>query len=100
LGGLPGFATLSLAPQPSLAPEVPGTAAAPTSGTADLVVRDRRHDHRRNSALLFFRPPACVGQLPAWRLLVLPLSYGAPQPAEYKSASARSLAINSSWLLS
>jgi cobalt transporter subunit CbtA len=88
--GLAGFATFTLAPSLGLPPEVPGTAAAPLLErqiwwvvTAAMTAG--------GLALLFF------GRRPVWVIagvaaLALPHLYGAPQPAEYKSAAPESLA--------
>jgi cobalt transporter subunit CbtA len=88
--GLAGFATFTLAPSLGLPPELPGTEAAPLlsrqiwwSATALAT---------GGALALLFLQRRLVWAVAGIVLLILPHLYGAPQPAEYRSAAPGALA--------
>lgn len=88
--GLAGFATFALAPSLGLPPEVPGTEAAPLLSRQIWWVATAL---ATGGALgLLFLQRRAVGVVAAVVLLILPHLYGAPQPAEYRSAAPAALA--------
>lgn len=88
--GMAGFATFALAPGLGLPPEVPGTEAAP--------LLDRQLWWAATAAAtgsglaLLFLQRRLVWAVAGIVLLVSPHLYGAPQPAEYRSAAPEALA--------
>ena len=88
--GLAGFATFTLAPSLGLPPEVPGTASAPLLDRQVWWVATTAATGAGLAMLFLTRRAswALAGVL----MLVLPHIFGAPQPAEYKSAAPESLA--------
>jgi cobalt transporter subunit CbtA len=88
--GLAGFATFTLAPGLGLPPEVPGTASAPLLDRQIWWVTTAAATGA-GLAMLFLTRRA-TWALAGVGLLVLPHMFGAPQPAEYKSAAPELLA--------
>ncbi len=88
--GLAGFATFALAPGLGLPPEVPGTASAPLLDRQIWWVATALATGAGLAMLFLTRRGAWA--LAGVGLLVLPHIFGAPQPAEYKSAAPESLA--------
>jgi len=88
--GLAGFATFTLAPGLGLPPEVPGTASAPLLDRQIWWVATAAATGA-GLAMLFLTKRAAWA-LAGVALLVLPHVFGAPQPAEYKSAAPELLA--------
>jgi cobalt transporter subunit CbtA len=88
--GLAGFATFTLAPGLGLPPEVPGTASAPLLDRQIWWVATAVATGAGLAMLFLTKRAAWV--LAGVALLVLPHIFGAPQPAEYKSAAPESLA--------
>ena len=88
--GLAGFAVFALAPGLGLPPEVPGTAAAPLHARQVWWAATAAATAGGLALLFLQRRPTWV--LVGVMLLVAPHLYGAPQPAEYKSAAPEALA--------
>ncbi len=88
--GLAGFVTFTLAPGLGLPPVVPGTATAPLLDRQIWWVATAAATGA-GLAMLFLTQRASLA-LAGIALLVLPHIFGAPQPAEYKSAAPESLA--------
>ncbi len=88
--GLAGFITFTLAPGLGLPPEVPGTASAPLLDRQIWWVATAAAT-AAGLCLLFLTQRASLA-LAGLAFLVLPHIFGAPQPAEFKSAAPESLA--------
>lgn len=88
--GLAGFAVFTLAPGLGLPPEVPGTAAAPLHARQVWWAATAAATAGGLALLFLQRRPIWV--LVGVVLLIAPHLYGAPQPAEYKSAAPEALA--------
>jgi cobalt transporter subunit CbtA len=88
--GLVGFVTFTLGPCLGLPPEVPGAAVGPLLARQIWWVATVAATGGALALLFFRREPICV--LAALLLLMAPHLYGAPQPAEYKSAAPEDLA--------
>jgi cobalt transporter subunit CbtA len=88
--GLAGFITFTLAPGLGLPPEVPGTASAPLLDRQIWWVATAVAT-AAGLSLLFLTQRISLA-LAGLALLVLPHIFGAPQPAEYKSAAPELLA--------
>jgi cobalt transporter subunit CbtA len=87
--GLAGFAAFTLAPGLGLPPEVPGTEAAPLLARQIWWVATVGATCGGLACLFFGRKPLwCLAGI---ALLVAPHIYGAPQPAEFKSAAPESI---------
>ena len=87
--GLAGFATFTLAPGLGLPPEIPGTASAPL---LDRQIWWVATAIATGAGLgLLFLTQRAAWALAGVALLVLPHVFGAPQPAEYRSAAPESL---------
>jgi cobalt transporter subunit CbtA len=87
--GLAGFVAFTLAPGLGLPPEVPGTEAAPLLARQVWWVATVAATCAGLACLFFGRKPLwCLAGI---ALLVAPHIYGAPQPAEFKSAAPESI---------
>jgi cobalt transporter subunit CbtA len=88
--GLAGFATFTLAPGLGLPPEVPGTESAPLVDRQIWWVATALATGAGLALLFLVRRAAwaVVGLL----LILLPHLYGAPQPAEFRSAAPELIA--------
>jgi len=87
--GLAGFAAFTLAPGLGLPPEVPGTEAAPLLARQVWWVATVAGTCGGLACLFFGRKPLwCLAGI---ALLVTPHIYGAPQPAEFKSAAPEAI---------